>query len=109
MRTVWRVEDLICEWLRVVETANEIFAYYCEHAELPNSEATFSYFIDILEATIDCGIEIEDLVSILETQQYLVERGDELRRGIASLQGIVDEDRLATNMAFQGGALDEWN
>lgn len=109
VRALWRLEDLVGEWLRLFATAGEIFAYYCEHGQFFNAEATFSYFVDILEETVRCGGEVDDLVCMFETQGYSVDRTDELRRGITKLQDIVEEDRFATNAAFHGGALDEWD
>ena len=106
---VWTIEDLIGEWLRLFSTAGEMFAYYCEQGQFPNEEATFSYFVDIVEETARCGREVENLASMFEMQGYSVERTEELRRGIDKLQEIVEEDRFATKAAFQGGALDDWN
>jgi hypothetical protein len=109
VRAVWRVEDLAGEWLRLFASAHELHDYYCEHARFPNSDATYSYFVEILEQCVRCGRELDDLVGMFEGEGHAVARAEELRRGIDKLQEIVDEDRFATNASFGGGSLDDWD
>ncbi|HEX7449925.1 MAG TPA: hypothetical protein VF306_20360 [Pirellulales bacterium] len=109
VRAVWKIEDLVNEWLRLSQTASELFAHYCEHAQFPNSSATFSYFISVVEEAARCGAELDDIAGMFETQGYQVTGADKLRERIDQLREIVSEDRFATDAAFQGGALDEWD
>jgi hypothetical protein len=109
VRAAWKLEDLIAEWMQLAESAKELFAYYCDHAHFPSSNATFSYFVELVDETVGCGAELGDLVRMFETEGYKVDRAEELCRDVARLQEVVEEDQFATQMAFEGGALDDWN
>ncbi len=109
VRAFWKLEDLTTEWLRLCESAHELHAHYCEHGQFPNSDATYSYFVEILDEGVRCGQELDNLLCMFEAEGYAVNGADRLRRGIDSLQGIIDEDRFATNASFESGALDDWD
>jgi uncharacterized protein YjiS (DUF1127 family) len=108
-RAVWRLEDLTAEWLKLAGKAHELRDYYCEHGQFPNSEATYSYFVEILDGAAKCGLDLDGLICMFEAEGYEVKVADALRRGIDRFHEIIDEDRFATNASFGGGALDEWD
>jgi hypothetical protein len=109
VRAFWRLEDLTAEWLRLAEQAHELRGYYCEHGQFPNAGATYSYFVEIVDESVGCGRELDDLIGMFEAERHSVNGADKLRRGIDTLQEIIDEDRFATNASFGGGALDDWD
>jgi len=103
-----KIDGLVDEWLRLATSATGLFAYYCQHARFPQSGATPSYFVDLVEQVVHCGTQLEDVVSMFESEGHHFARAEELRRTGARLQAIVDEERFATDAALGGGALDAW-
>lgn len=109
VRTVWKLEDLTREWLRLAERAHDLRKHYCEYGEFPQSAATYSYFVEILDDGVRCARVLDDLVCMFETESYSIDGANRLRREIDRLQAIIDEDRFATNASFDGGLLDDWD
>lgn len=109
VRGVWRLEDLTAEWIKLAAKAHELRACYCEHGQFPNSGATYSYFVEVLDEAAKCGRDLDGLVRMFEGEGHEVAGADALRRGIDKFQEVIDEDRFATNASFGGGALDEWD
>lgn len=106
---MWRLEDLVAEWLRLACNAHELRDHYCEHGQFPNSGAAYSYFIEILDDAPQCGRELDNLICMFESQGYQVEGSNGLRREIDRFHEIINEDRFATNASFAGGTLDDWD
>jgi hypothetical protein len=109
VRGVWKIDELINWFERNLALGIKLYDHFREHGCFPTEGVTFDYFATQVRELVGAAREIDVQVRGLEETGYAVAGAESLRRGILTLDAIVEEEDFAMNTAFYGGALDEWD
>jgi hypothetical protein len=106
---LWQVDDFVRELTRLSAEAKCMFDHFRLHGEFPNPNVRFSKFLTALILIKTACAAIDNIVREAESRGNAVADVAEFREGWKTLAAIIDEDQVATNASFFGGALNDWN